>query len=125
MIQIKKIFKSFIFYCVLLSFIEIFMHQIGQDSKRIVLIGFNPILDSLANSPYMLNFMNSGLQLACNDIVGSISIYWYIGSVITFVLYGMILDTIKYYIKRGKFSIYSYLAIILAIFVVNFILNSL
>ena len=46
----KKIMKSFTFWCLIISVIEIFMHQIGQDSKSIVLIGFNPLLNMIADS---------------------------------------------------------------------------
>lgn len=71
------------------------MHQIGQDSKSIGLIEFNPLLNMVADSDTLYAFMESGLQVSCNTIEGQISIYWYIGAVVTFIIYGAILDCIK------------------------------
>ena len=96
----KKILKSFTFYFIILSFLMIYLHQIGQDSKSIVLISFNPILNLLAQSDTAREFMNSGMQITCRTITGSISIFWYIGSVVTFILYGLIFDFIKYLFKK-------------------------
>lgn len=92
----KKVFKAFLFWFILVAVLEIFMHQIGQDSKSIVLIGLNPILNVIADSDALNSFMNSGLQVSCNTIEGQISIYWYVGAVITFIIYGLILDCIKW-----------------------------
>ena len=78
------------------------MHQIGQDSKSIVLVRFNPLLNiivDLQGSLYYL--MESGWQVSCNTIAGQISIHWYIGAVLTFLLYGIILDGIN--MLFGKF----------------------
>lgn len=92
----KKIIKSFTFWCVMISIFEIIMHQIGQDSKSIVLIRFNPLLNMVADSQGSLyNLISSGWQVSCNTIAGKISIYWYIGAVITFMFYGIALDGIK------------------------------
>ena len=92
----KKTIKSFTFWCIVISVFEIFMHQIGQDSKSIILIGFNPVLKMIADPQGTLYaLMNSGWQVSCNTIVGQISIYWYIGSVVTFMFYGIVLDGIK------------------------------
>lgn len=47
------------------------MHQIGQDSKSIVLIRFNPLLNIIADSQGPLySLMDSGLQVPCNTITG-------------------------------------------------------
>ena len=92
----KKVMKSFTFWFLLLSVFEILMHQIGQDSKSIVLIRFNPVLRMIADSQGSLNnLMNSGWQVPCNTITAHISIYWYIGSFVTFLFYGVVLDVIK------------------------------
>lgn len=92
----KKIMKSFTFWCIMISIFEIFMHQIGQDSKSIVLIRFNPLLNILADSQSSFyNLMCSGWQVPCNTITGQISVYWYIGSVLTFLFYGFVLDAVK------------------------------
>ncbi len=43
----KKIFKSFTLWFVIVAILEIYMHQIGQDSKSIVLIYLNPVLRTI------------------------------------------------------------------------------
>jgi hypothetical protein len=74
------------------------MHQIGQDSKNIVLIGLNPIL--MFFERYFLDFMNSGFQVPSGNLSGVISINWYIGSIISFALFGGVIDSIRYFIKN-------------------------
>lgn len=77
------------------------MHQIGQDSKSIILIGFNPLLNMIADSQGSLyTFMYSGWQVPCNTITGQISIYWYVGSVLTFLFYGVVLDGMKMLFRK-------------------------
>jgi len=108
---LKRIFKSFTFWLIVISLFGILLHQIGQDSKSIVLIGFNPILKTLSYSDAVREFMNSGFAVKCETIAGEISIYWYIGSVITLAFYGFILDLLKCFIvkinkrrcRRGSF----------------------
>ncbi len=95
----KKLFKSFAFWFVILAILEIYMHQIGQDSKSIVLIYFNPVLRAISRSDIGSAFMNSGLQVSSRTIIGHISIYWYIGSVVTFIIYGLILDGFRYFLR--------------------------
>ena len=96
----KRIFKSFVFWSTVLSFLGIILHLNGQDSKSIVLIGFNPILKILSYNDAAREFMNSGFFVKCETIAGEISIYWYIGSVITMAFYGFVLDLIKYLITK-------------------------
>lgn len=96
----KKIFKSFAFWFVILAVWEIYMHQVGQDSKSIVLIYLNPVLRIMSRSDILSAFMNSGPQVASRTISGSISIYWYIGSIVTFIVYGLILDGFRYFLRR-------------------------
>ncbi|MHC1747251.1 MAG: hypothetical protein AB9856_02535 [Cellulosilyticaceae bacterium] len=88
----KKLFKSFTFWFVILAILEIYMHQIGQDSKNIVLIYLNPILRIISRSDVGSAFMHSGWQISSKTIMGYISVYWYIGSIVTFIIYGLILD---------------------------------
>jgi len=92
---LKRIFKSFTFWFIVISLLSIILHQIGQDSKSVVLIGFNPILKMLSYNDVAREFMNLGFSVKCETIAGEISIYWYIGSVITMAFYGIILDLIK------------------------------
>ena len=96
----KKFIKSFTFWFVILAILEIYMHQIGQDSKSIMLIYLNPILKIISRSDIGSAFMNSGLQVFSRTITGYISIYWYIGSIVTFMIYGLILDGFRYLFIR-------------------------
>lgn len=96
----KKIFKSFTFWFLILAALEIYIHQIGQDSKSIVLIYLNPILRTMSRSDIVRDFMNSGLQVSSGTIIGHISIHWYIGSIVTFIIYGLILDVFKYLLRH-------------------------
>lgn len=96
----KKIAKSFTFWFLLIALFEIYMHQIGQDSKSIVLIGLNPILSIISRTDSFLVFMDSGMQIPCRTIMGSISIYWYIASMLSFLIYGIILDLIRVIISK-------------------------
>jgi len=96
----KKIVKSFTFWALILSIVIIFMHQIGQDSKSIILIGLNPILEFLMKSDAGRGFMDSGLKVSCHTLEGEISVLWYIGSVITILIYGVILDAAKEICKK-------------------------
>lgn len=96
----KKIFKSFTFGFVILAIFEIYMHQIGQDSKSIVLIYLNPVLRIISRSDIASAFMNSGMKVSSGTIIGHISIYWYIGSIVTFIIYGLILDGFRYLLRR-------------------------
>ena len=91
----KKILKSFTFWFILIALFEIYMHQVGRDSKSIVLISLNPILSMISHSDKGLIFMNSGMKISCGTITGSISVYWYIASVVTWLVYGVVFDAIK------------------------------
>jgi len=98
----KKIVKSFTFWFLAASALCIILHQIGQDSKNIILIGFNPILNLLSSSDAANTFVNSGIAVKCATIEGSISIYWYIASVLTMAFYGMVLDAVRCMVKKAK-----------------------
>lgn len=79
------------------------MERIGQDSKHIVLIGFNIILDGLYNIDGFREFMNSGPTVKSNTILGETSIYLYIGHLSSFIVYGLCFDIIKkLFIKHKK-----------------------
>lgn len=95
----KKIIKYFTFWFILIALFQIIMHQIGQDSKSIVLIGLNPILSFISSNDSLLEVMNAGRQVPCRTITESISIYWYIASVISFVIYGVIISKVKFISK--------------------------
>lgn len=101
----KKLFRSFVFWFVILAILEIYMHQIGQDSKSIVLIYLNPVLRIISRSDIGRAYMNSGMKVPSGTIIGYISIYWYIGSVVTLIIYGLILDGFRYLFRRISDSI--------------------
>ena len=100
----KKILKSFTLWFVILAVFEIYMHQIGQDSKSIVLIYLNPLLRMISRSDVACAFMNSGMKVSSRTIIGYTSIYWYTGSVLTFIIYGLILDGFRYLLRRIRNS---------------------
>lgn len=92
----KKVLKSFTFWLFLVSLLVIYWHQVGKDSKSITLIYMNPILNLLSLSKEGSAFMDTGTKLECRTILGEISIYWYIGCVITHLFYGIVLDFLKW-----------------------------
>lgn len=96
----KKVIKSFTFWFLLIALFEIFMHQIGQDSKSIVLIHINPILSTITRTDSFFIFMDSGIRIPCRTIMGSISIYWYMASIMSFLVYGAILDLIRAIVSK-------------------------
>ena len=97
---LKTIFTSFIFYFMLLSLGAIYTHYSGGDSKGIVLIWLNPILSKLCYTSFAENVLSAGPMIKCDTIAGEISLYWYIAHFITFVIYGGILDLLKFIIKK-------------------------
>lgn len=98
----KKVFKSITFWFLFIALFGIFMHQSGQDSKSIVLIGLNPILSMISRNDSLLDFMNSGMQIPSRTIMGSISVYWYVASVLSFLAYGIILDFVRFIFLKIK-----------------------
>ena len=84
----KKFYKTFTFYFVIIGMIIVILNVIGQDDMNIFMIGLNPLLNLLDNSNVIRDFMNSGNYL------------WHIASFITNVLYGLILDFVRIRIKR-------------------------
>jgi hypothetical protein len=98
----KKLLNLFTFYFLLLSIALIFSHYNGQDPKGIVLVGLNPILSQFSSNITLWNFINSGPRVASNTMSGSISIYWYIAHFISFGVYGVVLDSLKFTIKKYR-----------------------
>lgn len=91
----KRIFKSFTFYFMLLSILLIYNQYIGYDSHNIILIGFNFILNNLFKIDSFREFINSGPIIKSNTLLGKTSIYLYISHFITFIIYGLFLDFLK------------------------------
>ena len=84
----KKILKSFTFWFAIIGIIGIVLNLIGIDNINLF-IGFNPILNIL-----------SSFEI-CNAI-NSIPNLWYILSIITMIVYGLIIDGVKALIKKSK-----------------------
>lgn len=98
----KKIIKSATFWFFILSLLTILNQQLGFDSHSIMLIWFNPILNFISKSN-LADFMNSGPQIPCKNLLyGDVSLYWYIGCIISFLIYGIIIDGIRKIIKNLK-----------------------
>lgn len=86
----KKIYKTFTFYFILLSIIIVILNILKKDDMNILLIGLNPILNLLDDSKIFCDFMNSNNYL------------WYISNLLTNTFYGLILDFIKLKSRRIK-----------------------
>lgn len=84
----KKIFKTFTFYFVVIGVGIVLLNVLGMDDMNIFMIGLNPILNLLDDSKVICDFMNSS------------SYMWHIASFITNILYGLILDLIRIKIKK-------------------------
>lgn len=84
----KKIYKTFTFYFVIIGIIIVMLNILGQDDMNILMIGLNPLLNLLDNNKAICDVMNSSRYL------------WHIASIVTNILYGLILDFIK--VKRKK-----------------------
>lgn len=84
----KKFYKTFTFYFVVIGIIIVLLNISGNDDMNLFLIGLNPILNLLDNSKAVRDFMNSNTY------------FWHIASFITNTLYGLILDFIRVKIKR-------------------------
>ena len=79
----KKFYKTFTFYFILLSIMIVILNILKKDDMNILLIGLNPILNLLDDSKIFCDLMNSNNYL------------WYISNILTNTFYGLILDFIK------------------------------
>lgn len=86
----KKFYKTFTFYFVIIGIIIVVLNILGQDDMNIFMIGLNPILNLLDNSEAIRNFMNSNTY------------FWHIASLITNTLYGLLLDFVRIKMKNAK-----------------------
>lgn len=98
--MMKRFFKSFTFYFMLLSLLMIFIHYKGQDPYGIVLFHLNIILKNLIYNESVNNLVKTGPKITCGSLTGEIYIYWYIAHFISFMIYGLVLDLIKFGIKK-------------------------
>ena len=84
----KKIYKTFTFYFVIIGIVVVLLNILGMDDMNIFMIGLNPILNILDDSSAICDFMNSGNYL------------WHIASFITNVFYGVIIDFVRIKINK-------------------------
>lgn len=80
----KKIFRSFTFWFFSISIFIILINSMGYDYKNILLIGLNPILNIFLYLEHFRNVSNYNL---------------YIMHLITFIIYGGIIDMLAFPIK--------------------------
>lgn len=77
----NKLIKSFLFWSVLFGLIVNLINLTGNDSKNIILIAFNPLLNLLEDNASIRDFIRkNGFYL------------WNILSMLSFIAYGLLLD---------------------------------
>lgn len=79
----KKLIKKFLFWFVLIGVIVNVISITGNDDKNIILIGLNPLLNLLES--------NSTIRELIKDLG---SYVWNILSMLSFIVYGFLLDVI-------------------------------
>ena len=84
----KKIYKTFTFYFVIIGILVVLLNILELDDMNILLIGLNPVLNILDDSKVIRDFMNSNIYL------------WNVASLVTNILYGIILDFIRIKINK-------------------------
>lgn len=84
----RSFYKTFTFYFVIIGIVVVLLNILGIDDMNILMIGLNPLLNILDDSKVICDFMNSGNYL------------WHTASIITNILYGLILDFIRVKIKK-------------------------
>ncbi len=101
----KRVLSSCTLWGVVIGFIVVLNHYYGGDSLDIF-IESNPLLQLMLAFPQTRRFMYSGLQIAFDGMGPNptISLNWYIGCVISFLLYGLAIDFIRRRIRTIKNS---------------------
>ncbi len=99
---IRFIFTSFTFYFMIFSIYLIYNQITGGDSKNILLIGFNGILEGLYDIEGFRELINSGPMIKTRTVIGETSIYLYIAHFITFIIYGVMFDLFKMLFKKSR-----------------------
>jgi hypothetical protein len=99
----KRILSAGTFWSFVAGLIIVLNHYTGGDVYAIGLIEWNPLLRLVLLFPQIRRFMYSGLQIAFDGMGPNptVSIYWYIGCVISFLLYGFVIDWIRAERKRS------------------------
>lgn len=95
MVLIKKMFKSYTFYLILITIIICILNYSGLDSKNMLFFffGYEPIL-------YFLVYKEPLRNIIFDDINNQILLWGYVLRILTIALYGMLLDSIRALIKR-------------------------
>ncbi len=91
----SKIFRSFTFYFMILSPLMILTHYQGNDPHGIVLFHMNLLLKSVLYNDLVVSIVQSGPRIACGSVAGEVYVYWYVAHFISFMLYGLLLDSLK------------------------------
>ena len=84
----KRMLKSFTFWFAVIGFVGIVLNLVGIDDINLF-IGFNPILNILSSSE------------VCN-VINTVPYLWYILSIVTMICYGLVIDGIRVWVKKGK-----------------------
>lgn len=95
-------FKSFTFYFMILSPLMILMHYLGHDPHGIVLFHMNILLKSMLYNDIVTGIVQSGPKIPCGSVAGEVYVYWYGAHFLTFVLYGLLLDSLKAAIGKHR-----------------------
>jgi len=98
--MMKKVFRSFTVWFLLASLLIIYNHYRGRDPFGIILFQLNPILNNLLNTDFANNYIKTGPKIASGSLQGDISILWYACHFISFALYGLVLDSIRFGINK-------------------------
>ena len=102
----KRLLGSCTLWGFIIGLLIVLIHYRGGDSLGIILIELNPLLQLMLAFPQTRRFMCSGLQIAFDGMGPNptISLNWYIGCVISFLLYGFAVDLIRRRIRTIKNS---------------------
>ena len=85
----KKIIKSFTFWFAILGVAVVVFNLLNYDDMNIIMIGLNPILNLLSSS-------------AIRSDIAAIPYLWHVLSLATMAAYGLVLDGIKFVIRKAK-----------------------
>ena len=85
----KKIIKTFTFWFTIFGAVVVSFNLMNLDDMNIIMIGLNPILNIL-----------SGSDLC--DVIADIPYLWHILSLVTMIAYGLILDGLRFFVRKNK-----------------------
>lgn len=87
-----RIFKSMTFKFMLLSVVLIYLQINGNDTKSIMLIEMNVILNHLLDMESVKTIIQSGPMIKSRTMTGETSLYVYILHFASFLIYGLAFD---------------------------------